>query len=139
LEDGVPIYEYRCHDCQRRVSIFWRTFSDAEEGKGNPVCPRCGGARLTRLMSRVRVVRSEEGRLDDMGDLGDLPDFDESDPKSLGRWMRKMSSEVGEDLGPEFDEVVGRLEAGESPEQIEESMPELAGEAGGSFGDGMDF
>jgi hypothetical protein len=65
-----------------------------------------------------------------------MPDFDESDPKSLGRWMRKMSDEVGEDLGPEFDEVVGRLEAGESPEDIEESMPDLMGEGGEDFGGG---
>jgi hypothetical protein len=63
-----------------------------------------------------------------------MPDFDENDPKSLGRWMRKMSNEVGEDLGPEFDEVVGRLEAGESPEDIEKSLPELTGEGGGDFG-----
>jgi hypothetical protein len=63
-----------------------------------------------------------------------MPDFDENDPKSLGRWMRKMSAEVGEDLGPEFDEVVGRLEAGESPEDIESSMPELMGEEGGDIG-----
>jgi hypothetical protein len=31
----------------------------------------------------------------------------------------------GEDLGPEFEEVVGRLEAGEDPESIEDSMPDL--------------
>jgi hypothetical protein len=66
-----------------------------------------------------------------MAGLDDLPDFDESDPKSLGRWMRKMSAETGEDLGPEFDEVIGRLEAGESPESIEKSMPDLMGEGGG--------
>jgi putative FmdB family regulatory protein len=127
----VPIYEYRCHDCRRRVSIFWRTFSEAE--LATPACPRCGGANLTRLVSRVRVIRSEDSRLDDLGDLDNLPDFDESDPKSLGRWMRKMSAEVGEELGPEFDEVVGRLEAGESPEEIEKSMPELTGEGGGDL------
>jgi hypothetical protein len=85
-------------------------------------------------MSRVRVVRSEESRLDDLADPSSMPDFDENDPKSLGRWMRKMSTEVGEDLGPEFDEVVGRLEAGESPEDIEKSLPELAGEGGGDLG-----
>jgi len=128
----VPIHEYRCHNCRRRVSIFWRTFSDAEAGA--PVCPRCGGTDLTRLVSRVRVVRSEDSRLDDMSDLGDLPDFDESDPRSLGRWMRKMSDETGEDLGPEFNEVVGRLEAGESPEAIEESMPDVLGGGGGDLG-----
>jgi putative FmdB family regulatory protein len=132
----VPIYEYRCHNCRRRVSIFWRTFSDAEGGA--PVCPRCGGTNLTRLVSRVRVVRSEESRLDGMADLSDLPDLDENDPRSLGRWMRKMSAETGEDLGPEFDEVVGRLEAGENPEDIEKSMPDLMGEGGDDFGSGLD-
>jgi putative FmdB family regulatory protein len=131
----VPIYEYRCQNCKRRVSIFWRTFSDAESGAA--VCPRCGGTDLTRLVSRVRVLRSEESRIDDVSDFGDLPDFDESDPKSMGRWMRKMSAETGEDLGPEFDEVVGRLESGESPENIEKSMPDLGGEGGDDFGGGL--
>jgi len=137
----VPIYEYRCQDCKRRVSIFWHTFSEASEG--TPVCPRCGGADLTRLVSRVRIVRSEDSRLDDMANPSNLPDFDENDPKSLGRWMRKMKSEfgaeMGEDLGPEFDEMVGRLEAGEDPESIEKSMPELMGEGGDDLGGGMDF
>lgn len=128
----MPIHEYYCHDCKKRVSIFWRTFSDAEEE--TPVCPECGGEKLTRLVSRVRIVRSEESRLEDLADPSNLPDFDENDPKSLGRWMRKMSDEVGEDLGPEFDEVVGRLEAGESPEEIEKSMPDLMGEGGDDFG-----
>ena len=58
----MPIYEYRCQDCKRRVSLFWRTFSDAETGE--KACPRCGSANLTRLVSRVRVVRSEESRMD---------------------------------------------------------------------------
>lgn len=133
----MPVYEYRCHDCRRRVSIFWRTFSEAEQD--SPVCPRCGGANLTRLVSRVRIVCSEESRLDDMSDFSDFPDFDEGDPRSLGRWMRKMSAETGEDLGPEFDEVVGRLEAGESPEAIEKSMPELMGEGGEDFDAGLDI
>jgi putative FmdB family regulatory protein len=135
----VPVYEYRCHDCKRRVSIFWRTFSDVDTESIN--CPRCGGTELTRLISRVRMIRSEESRLDDMADPSGLPDLDENDPKSLGRWMRKMSSEVGEDLGPEFDEVVGRLESGEDPESIEKSMPEMMGEANGGgdgFGGGLD-
>jgi putative FmdB family regulatory protein len=126
----VPVYEYRCHDCARRVSLFWRTFSEAE--KGTPRCPLCDGKNLERLMSRVRVIRSEESVVDDMADLGDLPD--ENDPTSLGKWMRKMGGDLGEDLGPEFDEVVGRLEAGESPEKIEEAMPDLMGEGGDDLG-----
>ena len=84
------------------------------------------------------MVRSEESRLDDLADPGGFPDLDENDPKSLGNWMRKMSDEMGEDLGPEFSEVVGRLEAGEDPESIEQSMPDLMGEGGDDFGGGLD-
>jgi hypothetical protein len=54
-----------------------------------------------------------------------LAGLDEEDPKALGRWLRKMGREVGEEMPPEFDEVIDRLEAGQSPEEIEESMPDL--------------
>lgn len=126
----MPIYEYLCHDCKRRVSIFWRSFSDLDDEGAVPHCPRCGGTNLTRLISRVAVVRSEESRLDDLADPSALAGLDEDDPKSIARWMRRMGQETGEDLGPEFDEVVDRLEAGESPEDIEGALPDLAGDAG---------
>jgi putative FmdB family regulatory protein len=129
----MPIYEYLCHDCQRRVSLLWRSFTDAQEREA--ICPRCGGKNLARLISRVAVLRSEESRLDSLADPGSMGELDENDPKSLARFMRKMAGETGEDLGPEFDEVVGRLEAGEDPESIEKSMPDLAGEGGGVGGD----
>ncbi len=129
----MPIYEYRCHDCRRRVSIFYRSFAS---GEGQPTCPRCGGQRLTRLMSRVAVVRSEESRLDDLADPSMLDDLDENDPKSLARWMRKMSDEAGEDMPSEFGEVMDRLESGQSPEEIEQAMPDLAQDM--DMGGGMD-
>ena len=58
----MPIYEYRCHECRRRVSVWWRTFKEAETGTAH--CPRCGSEALTRLVSKVRVIRSEESRLE---------------------------------------------------------------------------
>jgi putative FmdB family regulatory protein len=127
----MPIYEYRCQDCRRRVSIFYRSFSDIQD---NPACPRCGGVHLSRLISRVAVVRSEDSRLDDLSDPSMLDGLDEEDPKSMARWMRKMSAETGEEMPPEFDEVVDRLESGQSPEEIESSMPELAEDMGGGMG-----
>jgi len=75
--------------------------------------------------------------MDDMADPAAMGDLDENDPQSLARFMRKMASETGEDLGPEFDEVIGRLEAGEDPETIEKSMPDLAGAEGAGAGSGM--
>jgi hypothetical protein len=86
----------------------------------------------------VAVVRSEDSRLDDLADPSMLGDLDENDPKSLGRWMRKMGAEAGEDMPQEFDEVIDRLESGQTPEQIEESMPELGDSLGGGMDGGLD-
>lgn len=131
----MPIYEYRCQDCHRRVSLLWLSLADAQ--KATPKCSYCGGSHLVRLISRVAVVRSEDAHLDDLTDLSGIGDLDESDPKSLGRWMRRMSREMGEDLGGEFDEVVGRLESGQSPEDIERELPDLGlGDSGGDFSEG---
>jgi putative FmdB family regulatory protein len=121
----MPIYEYNCLDCRRRVSIFFRTYSDASDEAAR--CPRCNGANLRRLVSKVAVLRSEESRLDGMADESFLSGLENEDPRALAGMMRKMSDEMGEPLDPEMHEVVQRLERGESPETIEQSMPDLGG------------
>jgi putative FmdB family regulatory protein len=98
----VPIYEYHCQDCRRRVSVLVRSISNP----GMPACPRCGGKHLERLMSRFARVRSEESRLDALADPGALGDLDENDPKSVARWAKKMGKELGEDVGEDFDEMM---------------------------------
>ena len=107
----MPIYEYLCQDCRRRVSIFWRNFSDLEQ-EVELQCPRCEGTNLKRLISRVAVGRSKDAGLDALSDPASLSGLDENDPKSIARWMRRMSKETGEDLGSEFDEVVGAWRPG---------------------------
>jgi putative FmdB family regulatory protein len=129
----MPTYEYRCQDCRKRAAVY-QTY---EEYGSTPVhCPHCGSANLQRLISRVRVARSEDSRLDSLADPSDWGNVDEDDPRALAQMMRKMGSELGEETPPEFDEVVGRLESGESPDEIEESMPDLgAGFPGGADDD----
>ena len=120
----MPIYEYHCQDCRRRVSILIRSISNP----GKPACPRCGGQRLERLMSRFARVRSEDARLDALADPTALGGLDESDPKSVARWAKKMGKEMGEDLGEDFDEMMDQAmdeEAGG-----EESAPGAGAEAG---------
>jgi len=132
----MPVYEYQCADCKRIFSRFFWRISDAEGTK----C-RCGSENLEQLVSRVSMHRSEESRLENLADPNQWGDIDENDPKSMARMMRKLGSEVGEDLGPEFSEMVDRLEAGEDPEEIEKSMGDMLGEGGGYGGDeaGADF
>ena len=132
----MPIYEYRCADCKKKVSVFFRSFSAVEQEQ--PHCPVCRGTHLTKMVSKVRVVRgtSASSGGEDGFDDSMLDDVNENDPRSLGRMMRRMADETGEDLGPEFGEVIGRLEKGEDPEAIEKSMPELAEMGGDDSGMG---
>lgn len=126
----MPIYEYRCSDCGKRSSIFQRY---EEYGKSEVHCRHCGSENLRRLIGRVRFMRSEEARLEALSDPSAWDGIDEEDPRTMARMMRKMGEELGEEMPPEFGEVVDRLEAGEDPEEIEKSMPELG--AGDDFGE----
>jgi len=117
----MPIYEYYCFDCRKKVSIFYRTLSAAQTAE--PVCPICGGQRLHRLVSRVRMLHSDEERLERLADSSLMAGLDEEDPRALARFMREMKDELGDEADdPELDEIIGRLEAGDSPEAIEASL-----------------
>jgi putative FmdB family regulatory protein len=135
----MPTYQYNCLDCKRRFEVFM-TYS--EYGTRSIQCTRCGSEKIQRRIGRIRVARSEESRLDDLADPSDLAGL-ENDPRALGRMMRKMKDEMGSetdgDIGPEFDEVVDRLEKGQSPEEIESAIPGLSegmGDDGGMGGFG---
>jgi hypothetical protein len=111
--------------------------SYTDYGKVQPACPKCGGKRLERVISRVRFARSEESRLENLADPSAWGDVDENDPRAMARMMRRMGDELGEEMGPEFHEAVDRLEDGEDPEQIEKSLPGLGG--GPANGDADDL
>ena len=108
----MPIYEYECGDCRRRVSLLVRSLS----ATAPPACPRCGGTSLTRLMSRFATVKSEEARLESLADSASAGDIDENDPASVARFMKKMGREFGDDLGDDFegamDEAMAEGEGG---------------------------
>ena len=118
---SVPIYEYGCRDCRKRSSVFVRSMSTAVRAK----CEHCGSAKMVRLISRVAVGRSSSGSPDDF-DESMLADVDENDPRSMAKFARRMRDEMGEDMGPDFDQAIEQMEAGEMPDD-------------GPVGDGGDF
>ncbi|MEM7332086.1 MAG: FmdB family zinc ribbon protein [Chloroflexota bacterium] len=118
----MPNYNYQCLDCQKSVRLF---FSYADYGKLPAICPHCQSDKLKRQIGRIRIGRSEESRIDAFVDENALSKLDGDDPQALGQFMKKMSRDLGEDIGDDFNEVVDRLEKGETPEKIEKVMPEL--------------
>ena len=53
----MPLYEYRCQECGQQVTLR-RTF----DATSSPCCPLCGSDDLTRLISRVSLVKSAQER-----------------------------------------------------------------------------
>ena len=124
----MPTYDFICNNCEKRFEIFM-TFS--EYGKKTIHCVHCESDNVRRRMTKVRIARSDESRMESVAN--DFSGFEglEDDPKALGKMMRKMGGEMGEDLPSEFNEVVDRLEAGQSPEEIESALPDLGADTPG--------
>ena len=130
----MPLYEYRCLDCKRRFDV---SMTYAEYGTKEVVCKHCQSKNVTRRIGRIRFTRSDDNRLDNFSDPSSLEGL-ENDPVALGKMMRKMSGELGEEMPAEFDEVVNRLEKGQSPDEIERDLPDLADDSMGGMDSGFD-
>ncbi len=98
----MPIYEYRCQDCQR-ISDFILLSRDEVF---TPVCKRCGSPAMERVLSRVHVRLSEETRLERLADPALWGGVDENDPKSVAKMLKKLGPELGEDFPGEVDQMV---------------------------------
>ena len=104
----MPLYEYRCLDCNKRYTILvLRPANQAPAG-----CSDCKSARVERILSRFATPKSEEARLEDLAIPSNLAGLDENDPKSMARFMKTMEEEMGEDLGDDALEAMESDETG---------------------------
>ena len=115
----MPIFEYSCDAC--RLPKF-AALVGVSMYAAPPVCPRCGGGALTKLVSRFRRLRSEDAALDDLTDMADTINPD--DPKAIRRLVKEMAGSIGEGDDGDFEAL------------MDEAMDEEAGGAG--MGDAAD-
>jgi putative FmdB family regulatory protein len=108
----MPLYEYWCRQCQRKLMLYSRTFSDAL-----PSCPRCGNDTLRRLLSTfsVRSKTYKDVYEDILSDSHLTKGMMADDPRALAEWNRRMGQ--GEEVAPEYEEMLGRMEKGEMPSE----------------------
>ena len=108
----MPIYQYDCSTCKKRVDVFFRSISRVTD----PVCPECGGKKLKRLISKVMRARSDADRIasvdinQEMAHLGgsrDVGDF--------AKWAKKMGRQYDGALGSDFGQLAAKAENGEDP------------------------
>ena len=121
----MPTYEFRCNDTGKLFEVSFKSVADYEAS--HITSPFSGSDNVTRIIRRVAVSKSGSvASMDALmgGDESALHALENADPATLGRSLRAMAEESGEDMGGEFNEVVNRLEAGHSPEEIEASLPD---------------
>lgn len=122
----MPIYEYRCQSCRRRVSIYLR------DPSSSPECPLCGSEELVRLFSSFAMHRGgyKEIYEDILSDSRLTDGLMRNDPMALAEWNKRMSRGMDEDVSPEYKEMLEKMEHGEMPEELPEG-PSMAGEEPG--------
>jgi putative FmdB family regulatory protein len=120
----MPVYEYRCNNCRRRVSVYMRNVAT------QPKCPHCDGLDLSRLFSTFAVRGTYKDIYEDILSDRKLTDgLMSSDPRALADWNKRMSRGMeDETVTPEYEEILDRMEHGEIPKMPEVGMPEDAAE-----------
>ena len=107
----MPLYEYRCSGCRRRVTILIRDSSGS-----SITCPDCSSTELERVFSKFSVRKSEQAVYDDiLSDSQLTGGLMHNDPRALAEWNKRMSQGTDEEIAPEYDEMLDRMKAGEMP------------------------
>ena len=138
----VPIYEFYCPDCDTLFNFFSARIDTA----ARPACPRCRRPELERRPARFAALTRApggggegEGEDDPLRELGVDEERlgaafetalaeaggvggDEDDPRQVARLFRRIGEVAGLEPGPQMEEMLRRLEAGQDPEGLEEEM-----------------
>ena len=111
----MPIYEFKCADCDRLSSIFTKSVGK----KLGVTCQHCGGRNLSRAVSRFAYHRSEQAVL---GQYGAEPKRveDYKDPRQIGRWTERKFKEYGLELPEQAREMIDAAREGELPEPVKD-------------------
>jgi len=96
----VPIFEYRCGDCGKKVTLLLGMTAEPDE----KVCPECGGAHLTKLVSRFRRGRSEDDRVEELADRIELTGEPDS-PAEMRELVREMGKAMDDDMSDDMEEM----------------------------------
>jgi putative FmdB family regulatory protein len=130
----MPIYEFYCHKCNTIYNFLSRTIQPDKR----PHCPHCKRVKLDKQISvfahtgRAKEAPAggepempmDESKMERAMDAlaREADGMSEEDPRQAANLMRKFSDMTGMKLGSGMQEALNRLEAGESPDEIEAEL-----------------
>ena len=109
----MPIYEYRCGDCNAVSSKLLYSWS----ADNAVVCRQCGGTDMERLMSTFSFRPSWGDSLNWVPSGETARDVDENSPASIDQYMGRIKREMGGQTTPDFDRMRREIGGGSDTSQ----------------------
>jgi len=111
----MPIYEYICHNCKKKVGIFMRPSAIQQD----PACPVCGGTGLRRILSSFAVVKSTATVHEESGEPGPGMSADYyKDPRNIGRSLEKQFKNMNMEIPAEIQDSIDKARDGVLPDSL---------------------
>jgi putative FmdB family regulatory protein len=113
----MPIYEFTCQNCHRRMSFLVRDIS----APFVPKCSSCGNSNLSRVVSGFAYHKSLKTVWEESGDPTMHPSNDYyGDPRNIGRWAEKKFQDMGQEMPSQIREKIQAAREGVSPEPLKD-------------------
>jgi putative FmdB family regulatory protein len=113
----MPIYEYLCGTCNKKVTVFLRIASAGI----HPPCPLCGNSGLTRTISSFAVHKSLSTIHEEGGTPGGAISADYyKDPRNIGRSLEKRLRDSNIEMPPEIGRSIAEAREGNLPGSLKD-------------------
>ncbi|MFU8795922.1 MAG: FmdB family zinc ribbon protein [Dehalococcoidia bacterium] len=113
----MPIYEFVCHECNRKQSFLVRDISS----QFTPQCSFCGSAKLSRAVSAFAYHRSLSTVWEESGEPTMRPgDVYYKDPRNIGRWAERKFQDMGQEMPSHLQEKIQAAREGILPEPLKD-------------------
>ncbi|MBN1376155.1 MAG: zinc ribbon domain-containing protein [Dehalococcoidia bacterium] len=113
----MPIYEYDCRSCHRRVSLLLR-IADLEQSQ---TCPYCGESEMVRILSRFSVHKSISTIYEESGEPGMSQSADYyKDPRNIGRGVEKRFKNMNIEMPSSIQQSINEAREGKLPDSLKD-------------------
>ena len=115
----MPIYEFRCKECNHKTSIFVRAVSSPV----NAICPACGSRKLARLVTSFGISKSVSDVHTAYSNPNDPGYY--NDPRNIGRWTEDKFESMGMEVPSQVRDMIDGAREGEMPGTVKDLQPNI--------------
>ena len=109
----MPLYEYKCADCDDLTTVLVRKQSDRTKDNA---CASCGSMNLSQVISKLSRLKSAQDVIDEKGAPSTGTEYE--DPRQIGAWVEKRFEDYGIPIPEDTRNMIDSAREGELPKEI---------------------